>query len=126
MSRSSSARCARQKSVKAAVDVSRRRRLGGRRAAHLGHRVVERGERVVGAREEQVVHGRQQQEGPPLGERRAVEEREHDVVVGHAAADGRVGGAAVALGHGGEAPEVVGQGLFDEHAAVRSWPGAAG
>ena len=71
------------------------------------------------------MHGRQQEEGPPLGEWRPVEQREHAVVVGHAPADGGVGGAAVALGHGGEAPEVIGQGLLDEH-AVRSWPAAAG
>ena len=61
------------------------------------------------------MHGGQQEEGPALGERRSVEERQHLVVVGHAAADGGIGGAAVALGHGGEAAEVVGQRLLDEH-----------
>ena len=61
------------------------------------------------------MHGGQEQQGAPLGERRAVEERQHVVVVGDAAADGGVGGAAVTLDDCGEAPEVVGQRLLDEH-----------
>ena len=69
------------------------------------------------------MHSRQQEEGPPLGERARVEQREHLGVVGHAPTDGRVGGAAVALGHGREAPEMIGQGLLDEH-RVRSWRAA--
>ena len=61
------------------------------------------------------MHGRQEQEGTSLGERRAIEEREQVVIVGDRAADGGVGGAAVTLDHGGEAAEVVGQWLLDEH-----------
>ena len=80
---------------------------------------------MLGSREEKEVHGGQEQERAPLGERRVVEERQHVVVVGDAPADGWVGGAAVALDHGGEAAEVVGQRLLDEH-AVRSWRGGAG
>ncbi len=71
---------------------------------------------MLGAGQEQVVDGRQQDQGSPLGECCPVEEGEHAVVVGHAPADGGVGGATVALGHGGEPPEVIGQGLLDEHA----------
>ena len=71
---------------------------------------------MLGARQEEVVHRSQQQQGPPLWEGRPVEKGQHAVVVGHAPADGGVGGAPVALGDGGEAPEVIGQGLFDEHA----------
>jgi hypothetical protein len=70
---------------------------------------------VLGAREQQEVHGRQEQQGTPLGKRRASEERKEVVIVGCPAADGGVGGAAVTLDHGGEAPEVVGQRLLDEH-----------
>ncbi len=84
-------------------------------AADDDHRVVERRQGVLGAREQQEVHGGQEQQRPSLGERRAVEEREHLVVVGHGPADGRVGGAAVTLDHGGEAAEVVGERLLDEH-----------
>ena len=65
------------------------------------------------------MHGGQQEEGPALGQRRAVEQRQHLDVVGHAPADGGIGGAAVALGHGGEPPEVIGQRLLDEHAAQK-------
>ena len=90
-------------------------------AADAGHRVVVGGQGMVGSRQEQVVHRGQQDEGPALGQRRVVEQGEHLVVVRHAAADGRVDGAPVTLGHGGEAAEVVGQRLVDEHADLRSW-----
>ncbi len=61
------------------------------------------------------MHRRQEQQGTPLGEWRAGEERQQVVIVGNRAADGGVGGAAVSLDHRGEAPEVVGQWLLDEH-----------
>ena len=79
------------------------------------HRVVERRQRVLDAREQQEVHGGQEQQGTPLGERRAGEEREQVVVVGDGAADDGVGAAAVTLDDRGEASEVVGQRLLDEH-----------
>ncbi len=94
------------------------------RAAHGAHRVVEAGERVLRAREEEVVHGGQQNERPALGEWGPFEDGEHVLVVGHPAADGGVGGRAIALGHGGEAAEVVGEWLLDEH-RINSSPAAA-
>ena len=70
---------------------------------------------MLHARQEQVVHRGQQEQGPPLGERGQVEERQHALVVGHLPADGRVGGAAITLDDGGEAAEVIGQRLLDQH-----------
>ena len=61
------------------------------------------------------MHGRQQQQRAPLGERGPVQEREHVFVVGHAAADGGVRDAAVAFDHGGEATELLAQRLLDQH-----------
>jgi hypothetical protein len=71
---------------------------------------------MLGAREEKEVHRRQEQEGTSLGERRATEERQQVVFLGDRAADGGVGGPAVTFDHGGEAAEVVGQWLIDQHA----------
>ena len=71
------------------------------------------------------MHRGEEQERTALGEGSAVEQREHLLVVGDAPADGRIGGAAVALGHRREATEVVGQRLLDKH-RVRSSRAAAG
>ena len=90
-------------------------RRGGRDASHGCHRVVERRQRMLGAREEKEVHSCQEQKGTPLWEWCAIEERQQVVMVGDRAADGGVGRTAVTLDHGGEASEVVGQRLFDEH-----------
>ena len=120
-----SARCTRQKSANAAADVTVGRGCVGD-AAHEGHRVVVGGERVLGPREEQPVHGGQEEQGAPLGERRAVEEGQDVGIVGDAPADGGVGAAAVALDRGGERPEVARERLVDEHELLRSWRGATG
>ncbi len=115
-----------------AAEVGERRRdvTSGRRSegdtAHEGHGVVVGGERVLGAGEKERMHGGQQQERAPLGERRAVEQGQDFCVVGDAAADGGVGAAAVALDRGRERQEVTGERLVDEHVLPRSWRGAAG
>ena len=79
---------------------------------------------MLGARKEEEVDGGEEEKGAPLRGRGGVEEREDVVVVGHAAADGRVGHAAVALHHCGEPAEVLGYGQL-EH-GTRNWPGGAG
>ena len=61
------------------------------------------------------MHRGEQEERAALGQRGPVEERQDLVVVGHGPADGGVGRAAVAFDHGGEAPEVIGQWLLDQH-----------
>ena len=71
------------------------------------------------------MHRSEKEQGASLREWRAVEERQDLLIVGDGTADGGVGGAAVPFDGGGKAPEVVGQGLLDEHAA-RSWRGGAG
>ena len=100
MSRSSSRRCSSQKSAKTAPTSTPEAASGD--AANVRHRVVVGGQRVVRSREKKEVHGGEQQERAPLGERSVVEQREDACVVGDAAADGWVDGAAVTLDHGGE------------------------
>ena len=95
-------------------DVTRRWR-SGRGTLHEADRVVERGQRVSGAREQEVVHRRQQKQGAALGERSSTQECEHFFVVGHAAADGGVGDAAVTFDHGGEVTELLAQWFLDRH-----------
>ena len=90
-------------------------RRAGRDTANGGHGVIERRQRVLAAREQKEVHGRQEQQRTPLGERCASEERQQVVIVCDSATDGRVSGAAVTFDHRSEAPEVVGQRLLDEH-----------
>ena len=61
------------------------------------------------------MHGGHEQQGSPLGERCASEEREQVVIVGDRSTDGGVGAAAVTFDDRGETPEVVSQRLLDEH-----------
>jgi hypothetical protein len=68
---------------------------------------------MVGAREQQEVHGGQEQQRTSLGEWRAIEEREQVVIVGDGATDGGVGAATVTLDDRGEAPEVVSERLLE-------------
>ena len=96
-----------------------------RPTTHGGHGVVPVGERVVGTGQEEVVHGGQQQDRPPLGGRGPVEQCQHLGILGHPAADGGVRGPPVALDRGRQGPEVVGQGEVDDH-RLRSWPARAG
>jgi hypothetical protein len=64
---------------------------------------------VIHSRQEEDVHGSEEQKRASLGEWRVVEERENSCIVGDASADGRIDDATVALDRGGEAAEVVGQ-----------------
>jgi hypothetical protein len=71
---------------------------------------------VLGAGKEEEVHGRQQQQWAPLGDRRTGQERKHIFVLGGGAADGGIGDATIAVDHDGEVTELVAERLLDEHA----------
>ncbi len=81
---------------------------------------------MLGPGQQEIVHRGQQDEGTALGQGCVVEDGQHLVVLRHVAADGRVDGAPVTLGHGGEGAEVVGQRLVDEHAGPQKLAGRSG
>jgi hypothetical protein len=70
---------------------------------------------VPRAREQEVVHSRQQEQRPSLGERCPGEECEHLVVIGHGPADGAIGGTTVSFDHSGEGPELLVERFLDQH-----------
>ena len=103
----------------------RARRLE-RDAAHTGHRVVVGGQGVLCPAQEEIVHRGEQDERTALGQGCVVKDGQHLVVLRHVTADGRIDGAPVTLGQGGEGAEVVGQRLVDEHAGPQKLAGRSG